>query len=783
MRRSNSSESFTALWVLPILLGVYFVSGFTALLYQVAWQRILGLFSGSDVRSVSIVVASYLLGLGIGSWISSGFSDRLSSRQAIQVYGCCNFGIAAFAVSSRFLFYDLLFLQWQPLSQSMALMLLMVFLSLLIPTTLMGLSLPLVTKAISHHAHQVAPRIGLLYGVNTLGSGAGALISGWYIIGTIGYEWTIYLGAALSTVIGIVSLGSAHLFVSQPSDQLSESTAASSIESQSSRRSSTATVISPLAERSLKNSLFTSPPTADSRSPFSLQWPLLVFLSGFMAISLEIIWFRILDVVLQSIAYTYAHLLAFILLSNGLGSMAGAAAVQFIAKPRRTFLLIQGGIAAYSIISIWLITFYWQTQPLETRLTGGYIDPGELNATVFIRYIVLPLVMLVPPNFLMGVYFPIVQKAVQKDDQRIGQRVGLMQAANILGNTTGSLLTGLVLLDQVGTAGALRLLAVLGLGFIGLVYLTQKKVKLAHGLTIVLLIVLGFFPNNTRLWAALQGIPPHHYFIAAEDSTGVAAITETNQEGRLLASGQAQAKFPYMQVHAVLGSLPALIHPHPDRVMIIGLGSGGTAHTAGVNPLTQQIQVVELLGAELTVLQQYAKTSIGQPLAALFQDPRYEFIVGDGRQKLEQSPHLFDIVEADAIYPWQSRAGMLYSQEFFQAVRSHLAPGGMFVEWNVGAETEPTFRNVFPYVLELAMSGDLSILIGSDRPVYFNQQDLLTKLETPAVLKFLANARVNVEALRQDVKSAGIKYYSQLKDGQPQALNTDLFPRSEYYLN
>lgn len=781
MHGNNVSESFKAPWVLPVLLGVYFVSGFTALLYQVVWQRVLGLFSGSDVRSVSIVVASYLLGLGIGSWISSRFSDRLGSRRAIQVYGFCNFGIAVFAVSSRFLFYDLLFLRWQSLSHSIALMLLIVFLSLLIPTTLMGLSLPLVSKAISHHASQAALRIGLLYGVNTLGSGAGALISGWYIIGTIGYEWTIYLGAALSTLIGVVSLGSAQLFISQFPATLSAVTEASSVISRSSMRASSATGLPSVTERSPVKSLSTS--ATISQVHLNLQWPLLVFLSGFMAISLEILWFRILDTVLQSIAYTYAHLLAFILLSNGLGSIAGAAAVHFIAKPRRVFLLIQGAIAAYSVISIWLITFYWQVQPLETRLTGGYIDPSQMNATLLIRYVVLPLVMLVPPNFLMGFYFPVVQKAVQKDDQQIGQRVGLIQAANILGNTTGSLLTGLVLLNWLGTAGALRSLAALGLGFISLIYLTRRQVKLAHGLAIVLLIALGLFPNNTRFWAALQGISPEQFFIAAEDSTGVAAITESNQEGRLLASGQAQARFPYMQVHAVLGSLPALLHPHPTQVMIIGLGSGGTAHTAGVNPLTQHIQVVELLGAELTVLKQYAKTPVGQPLAALFQDPRYEFIVGDGRQKLQQSTHQFDIVEADAIYPWQSRAGMLYSQEFFQMVRSHLAPSGIFVEWNVGAETEPTFRNVFPYVLELAMSGDLNILIGSDRPIDFNQQNLLTKLQQPSVLQFLANAKVNVEALRRDVKAAGIQYYSHLKNGQPAAMNTDLFPRSEYYLN
>jgi SAM-dependent methyltransferase len=217
--------------------------------------------------------------------------------------------------------------------------------------------------------------------------------------------------------------------------------------------------------------------------------------------------------------------------------------------------------------------------------------------------------------------------------------------------------------------------------------------------------------------------------------------------------------------------------------MIIGLGSGGTPHTIGVNPLTQNVRIVEILGAELPVLREYAKTPVGKPLSFLFQDPRYAIVVGDGRRELILADRKFDIIEADAIQPWRSRAGMLYSQEFFQEVRSRLAPGGFFVEWNVGTEAEQTFRNVFPYVTRLDLSGNLSVLIGSEHLVDFNREALLTKLDSPAVLDFLAKAGVNVEGIRTDVKAAGLQIYSHAKDGQPKAINTDLFPRSEYYLN
>jgi spermidine synthase len=185
----------------------------------------------------------------------------------------------------------------------------------------------------------------------------------------------------------------------------------------------------------------------------------------------------------------------------------------------------------------------------------------------------------------------------------------------------------------------------------------------------------------------------------------------------------------------------------------------------------------------LPVLRQYAKTSLGKPLRFLFQDPRYTFIVGDGRRELVFAKQRFDIIEADAIQPWRSRSGMLYSQEFFQEVQSCLRPGGISVQWNVNQAAEQTFRNVFPYVIKLDLRGDLSFLVGSDRRIDFNPETLLTKLETSAVINFLTQAEVNIEALRADIRAARVSMYSHAQQGQPHPINTDLFPRSEYYLN
>lgn len=746
--RTTRTDSLKSCGAIPFLFALYFISGFNALLYQVAWQRMLGLFSGSDVRSVTIIVASYLLGLGLGNLLGGSVSDRLSNQKCVMVYGCCNLAIAAFALASRFLFYDLLFLRLQYLAQSLPVTLGIVFFSLLIPTVLMGISLPMLSKAVNRSAEGAASLIGWLYGFNTLGSGLGTLVSGWYIVGTLGYDKTVYLGALFSFTVGVSALILAARFSPSnfPHHQLEVAT-------------------SPLENKTQ-----------------SLQsWYLLVFLSGFTAISWEIIWFRVLDIALQSNAYTYGHLLAFVLISSAIGSMIGAKAVAYIRQPKKVFLIIQGIISLYSAIAIWGIGLYWQVHP-GLRSDAGFINLNNLGAEVLFKYLVIPGVITIVPSLLMGFYFPLVQQAVQQNYGEIGKRVGFIYLASILGNTLGSLLTGLVLIDILGTAGSIRLLVIIGICFLLLIRANLLKNLLITTLILLAVTTTVVFPNNKSLWAALHTVDPQAYFQVVEDSTSVAAIAETNDRGKLLASGQVQANFPYLHIHGLLGSTPALLHPNPEKIMIIGLGSGGTPHTVGVNPLTQKIKIIELLGAELPVLQQYAQRPAGKALKHLFQDPRYEIIVGDGRRELTMSQEKFDIIEADAIQPWRSRAGMLYSQEFFQQVQAHLKPGGFFVQWDVGAGAQQTMQSVFPYVVKVGMAGNLWILIGGNDPISFDKKQLLQRLAQPQVINFLQQAQIDPNKVRQDVRQAYVRQFAP-QDEKPQPYNSDLFPRGEYYLN
>ena len=184
-----------------VLFGLFFLSGAAALIYQTAWHRLLGLFAGADTIAAALVVGAFLLGLGIGSLVAGLLADRLSRRAALLAFALCEVGIAAFAVASPWLYYDVIYRELLPLSASRGVIFAVVFAGLLWPTFLMGCSLPFLSKAVVSEIAGSAKLIGWLYGLNTLGAGVGAFVGGWYLIGTFGFDKAVYVGAALNLVV------------------------------------------------------------------------------------------------------------------------------------------------------------------------------------------------------------------------------------------------------------------------------------------------------------------------------------------------------------------------------------------------------------------------------------------------------------------------------------------------------------------------------------------------------------------------------------------------------
>ncbi|MDX2161898.1 MAG: fused MFS/spermidine synthase [bacterium] len=740
-----------------LLAGAFFLSGFSALLYQVVWQRLLGLFTGSDVRSVTMITGAYLAGLGVGSLIGSAFADRLSSRSAVRLFALCNLLIAAFAAVSRFFYYDLLFLQGGALAEQPIIMLVVVFISLLIPTTLMGLSLPLVAKAVVRAIEHAAKSISRVYAINTLGAGIGSFVTGWVLIGTLGYDGALYIGAALSTAVGLIAFGAARRFAHDD------------------------------AAPALPGSVALVDAFRLPRSVWG--WCGLVFASGFIVISLEIVWFRLLDFTLKSSVYSYGHLLAFFLIADALGSLYGTRIVGRIRHPRRVFLLLQAAIALYALLITWFLAVTASRDGVLGQYIAanvGYLSLELLTTTpayaygIIVVYGLLPFIVLFPPAFMVGMYFPIVQKAIQNDPHVVGQRTGMVEVANIAGNTLGSILTGTLILNLVGSPGALRLVGLIGFGFMLVLMLEKRGRALAGGLAASLLVVVIGFPDLHTFWNMMHGRSVGT-FTAAEDSTGISAIlTRPGDDARIWANGRDQGTLPPYEWHTFIGALPALLHPDPQSAMVIGIGSSGTPYGIGVRDTLSRITAVELIGSELDALRAFsAVDGRGAFVNTLFSDPRYELIIGDGRRELALSGQQFDIVVVDAVLPWTSHAGLLYSQEFYALVRRHLAPGGIVVQWRPSLRSEITFTAAFPHTLQV---GGV-VMIGSDQAIPFDGAALMEAFSTPNVSAYLQAGGTNVGDYRFWLTQSEVMVYAPGSPRPQGQVTTDLFPRDEYYLN
>jgi spermidine synthase len=743
-RTTPAGAARVALWPVACL---FFASGASALVYQVSWQRILALHTGVGIQSVAVIVSAYMAGLGLGSEAAGRLSLRLSRLTALRLFAAAEILIALFAAMSPGFYHDWLTTHASALYATPARMAATHFLSLLVPTALMGASLPLLVHALVRDTGSAARTIGRLYGVNVLGAAAGALLTPWVLLRFFGIEGAILVGVAGNALAGVGALA---LATQRGADAPSPA----------------------------------SPPTAAVRTLAahgqSLRlWLALYATSGFVALALEVLWFRIVDVAVKSTAFTFGTVLALYLLGYGLGSTLGARPGWAKGDPLRRFLLYQCALLAWAaavpLAIAWLpsgvpgydwFAAYWAQY-------DGFRLGGRWAVGTFVRlYLVLPIVLYGVPTVLMGLSFPELQRAVQDDPQTSGRKVGLLQAVNIFGCTAGSLAAGLVLLDLFGTTGTLRALVAVGIGFalVGVrAYGWRPFGAVAAGLA-VLAIAL---PSQERFWLRLHGVAPGGFGLLEEDATGVAAITrEDERRFRVCVNGKGDSWLPYGGIHTFLGALPVLVHPAPVDVAVIGLGSGDSAWAASARRETRSVTVFELLAPQTRLLQRLSQEAAPDGLREFLRDGRVRVRVADGRNALVRDPALYDVIVVDALRPESAYSGNVYSEEFFRAGAARLRPGGVMATWVPTNRAYATFVGVFPHAI--ALDGG-QILVGSNDPLVIDAAAFQERLDDAPVRLHFGDERV--EAIRRRLAAA------RPAERKPRVLlgrNVDLFPRDEF---
>jgi len=735
-----------------VLIGLaFFLSGAAALAYQVAWQRILALHTGVGLYSIAVIVAVFMLGLGLGSRMGAALSRRVAAARALVLFAACELGIAAYGAASCSLLYDVLYVRYGWLYTEPLLGGLMHFATLAVPTILMGMSLPLLTRAVVHRAETAGGTIAFLYGINVLGAATGALATPWVFFRHHGVRPAVWAAVVANLVAGTSALALA-------------------LHRRGRERAETDT-----EERGPA----APAPAAGVEGRFE-SWIALYALRGFCALALEMLWFRMMEVSIKSTSYTFGTLLALYLFGSGVGAIAGIVLAPRIGAPRRAFLACQCGLLVYACAAIALLAwmpptvsgYSWLYDLWGGRRSfnlGGRMYLGAL----FRLYVVLPLALFGVPTLLMGLSYPILQRAVQDDTAASGWKVGVLQAANIAGCVAGSLAVGLLTLTWLGTTGTFRLLAIIGLVFaaLGLREPGGRRLFLALGALLVVAAVV--VPSQRRLWLRLHGTAEQASLVE-EDATGVVALVPDRQVWQVWAGGRWHSTLPFSGIHTALGAAPAIIHPAPREVAIIGLGSGDTAASSGCRrDVDQRITVFELYAPEHRLLSALGRRpDAPAKLARFLEDPRFTFRIADGRNAIDRGGHLYDIIEADALWPTSPYSGNLYSLEFFQMCASRLRPGGLVTTWLPTRRVRSTFLAVLPYVVELT---DGNIAIGSRSPIPIDTATWSERLFDAGNTAYLGRQRaMGVWAELQGVHPAD----REAEAARP--INRDLFPRDEF---
>jgi spermidine synthase len=607
----------------------------------------------------------------------------------------------------------------------------------------------LLVRAMVSNPRTACRTIGYLYGVNTLGAAVGALVTPWLLMRVLGVRGAIHAGLCFNVLAGLGALAVGRLAgPAETADTPDPTTPAHGA-----------------AE-------------APASRPFRL-WVLLYAMGGFCALGLEIAWFRLIDVCVKSTAFTFGTVLAIYLGGLAVGSLAGGPLVVRLRHPLRAYLVCQCWVLGLSGLAIlvlanlpadlpgyqWFMT-YWRQY--EGILLGHHWDWHALT----MLYALLPVWLYAAPTVLMGVAFAILQRAVHDDRRTSGRKVGLLQAANIAGCVVGSLVVGLLLLSWIGTAGTLRILVGLGLVFaiVGLGAYGMRSRFTPIAIALVAIVVL--LPSQHGLWSRLHGRAASEEAYFDEDATGLMAITkEAEHYYRVSVNGKGHSALPFAGIHSQLGAVPAILHPAPKDVAVIGLGSGDTAWAAGCRTETQRLTCFEICSPQERLLERFIKQHDMPRLRRFLQDPRLRIVVADGRNALASHSQRYDLIEADALRPYSAYAGNLYSLEFFKLCASKLKPGGVMCTWCPRPRVYRTFCLAFEHVVDF---GDGTILVGGNEPIQIDKKAWEKRLASQTVQDYLTESVAKDVLARLDTgKPADPRGVESLNP------NRDLFPRDE----
>ncbi|MFH1279134.1 MAG: fused MFS/spermidine synthase [Candidatus Eisenbacteria bacterium] len=685
-----------------VLALLFFLSGAAGLIYQVVWGRYLTLLFGSTTLAVSTVVTSFMAGLGLGSYLFGRYVDR--TGRPLRLYAVLEVGIAAAALLFPFILglleIPFLRLRWA-FSDSRLLFplarFLLCFVGLLLPTILMGGTLPAITRYFVRDRRTLGRGVGALYAVNTFGAMAGCVAAGFFLIAEIGTEGAVRVGVALNL------LAAAGAWVISRTGE--------------GERPAPAGESAP-AER--------APGPVEGDLPVSPAWILFLFaVAGFTSLAYEVLWTRAL---LFFLGHFAAYAFATILTTFLFGIAAGSAAYPLLFRKGRNlllgFALIEIGIGIFGAASIAVFGGLFELIEVFERAfpSGSWWKFILARAGGSFAVVLLP-------TFLMGVSFPLVSAMYARAGRGYGSTVGNVYAANTAGAILGSLLAGFLLLPLLGQSESIAFVALLNVVLGGVLLSLAAPRGRGRSLALAFALLLAAAGAGNLIGAEMRPMILHTQHFADPNrpvellyfdegaTASIAVLHDVNLDHlELNINGESTAYTTYtdMQVHLALAHIPLLLVENPKKVLVIGFGLGSTSYGSVVHPSVEEVRCVELVPKEVETAPYFEGVNHG-----VLDNPKFRLVIDDGRNYVFTTKDTFDFISFNAVHPSHSPA--LYTVEFYEQCRERLGEEGVICAWvpnNDFSEDQfrsllRTFTFVFPHSSLWYVNPNHLVLIGT----------------------------------------------------------------------
>jgi spermidine synthase len=717
---------------LPALALCFFLSGLGSLALEVVWTRQMRLVFGSTTLAASTILVAYMLGLGLGGLLGGRLSRR--ARSGVRLYGWMEIGIGLYALAVPVIFgwfphvnrswlYGMGF--WEAALARFAIALVV----LLVPTILMGATLPILVAALARHDERIGRSAGLLYGLNTLGAVAGVFTATFVLFPWLGLRGTSFFGAGLDIVIGVLALLVVAPLVG------SDAGASAATETRTS-----------------------SPPALGERATPRVLAVLLVAygLVGFTALVYEVAWTRALATVLGSSIYAFAAMLGAFLTGIALGSLLVRKRVDALKRP---LVALAAGVALLGVLALATTAILPRLPDLLLRfLEHNGLDPGPIA----LLQIGLCMLVMLPPTLVLGALFPLLTRVVAEHAPDPGSAVGRVYFANTLGSASGAFSAGFVLLPWLGLRGTLALAAAIDLATASAVLLclpvrrpALRALAVVPALVGALLLVFPppldtvaltrgvFIRPDAQLsfgvtYQPLEGVLPDDLLFHEDGINTTVTVERRAGTLALKVNGKTDASTSLdMSTQVLLGELPLLFGGPARRVLVIGFASGVTVGSVARHAAVERIEAVEIEPGIVKASHFFDGVN-GKPL----DDPRVRVVLDDGRTLLSSTHEPYDVIISEPSNPWLSGVSNLFTREFFAAAHGALTPGGRLLQWIHLYAMEPAaFRAIlaalhaeFRYVYAFAYArghADL-LLLAANEPLTRDKLPRWENLE-PAV--------------------------------------------------